>query len=215
MLTDLVLENKIVEAISTCYDPEIPVNIYELGLIYGVEISEDKDVVVLMTLTSPACPVAGTLPPEVEERVRGVEGGQERRGAHRLGAPVGSEPHVRGCPPRAWHGLVGGEPSCFPVMRAGCRNGSSPSSPGVLGVAGLPAQAVLDLADLWLGLLERSGLAGEDELVHVGVLAGGAGNEGDAGGDGASAPQFSRELEAVGCQASHGDLGQGTELHAG
>lgn len=74
MLTDLVLENQIVEAISTCYDPEIPVNIYELGLIYGVEINEEREVVVLMTLTSPACPVAGTLPPEVEQKVRTVPG---------------------------------------------------------------------------------------------------------------------------------------------
>jgi FeS assembly SUF system protein len=60
--------------IRTCYDPEIPVNIYELGLIYEVNINEDFDVHVLMTLTSPSCPVAETLPPDVEEKIRSVDG---------------------------------------------------------------------------------------------------------------------------------------------
>jgi FeS assembly SUF system protein len=60
--------------IRTCYDPEIPVNIYELGLIYGVTINEERDVHVLMTLTSPSCPVAETLPPDVEQKIAGVEG---------------------------------------------------------------------------------------------------------------------------------------------
>lgn len=63
-----------IEAICTIYDPEIPVNIYELGLIYDVKVSENKDVKVLMTLTSPSCPVAETLPQEVKERVGAVEG---------------------------------------------------------------------------------------------------------------------------------------------
>jgi FeS assembly SUF system protein len=68
------LEEKIVEIIKTCYDPEIPVDIYELGLIYDISINEKKIAHIKMTLTSPACPVAGTLPGEVEERVQSVEG---------------------------------------------------------------------------------------------------------------------------------------------
>tara|TARA_B100000902_G_C26688485_1_gene611287 strand:+ start:50 stop:379 length:330 start_codon:yes stop_codon:yes gene_type:complete len=63
-----------VEAICTIYDPEIPVNIYELGLIYDVKVSEKRDVKVLMTLTSPSCPVAESLPQEVKEKVELVEG---------------------------------------------------------------------------------------------------------------------------------------------
>lgn len=68
------LEEKIVEIIKTCYDPEIPVDIYELGLIYDISIDDKKFAHIKMTLTSPACPVAGTLPGEVEERVQSVEG---------------------------------------------------------------------------------------------------------------------------------------------
>ena len=68
------LEEKIVEIIKTCYDPEIPVDIYELGLIYDISIDEKKIAHIKMTLTSPACPVAGSLPGEVEERVQSVEG---------------------------------------------------------------------------------------------------------------------------------------------
>jgi len=68
------LEKDVIEMIRTCYDPEIPVNIYELGLIYEVNINEEKDVNILMTLTSPSCPVAETLPPDVEDKVRSVEG---------------------------------------------------------------------------------------------------------------------------------------------
>lgn len=70
-----VSEEQIVEILKTIYDPEIPVNIYDMGLIYGIEIRDDGWVDIEMTLTSPACPVAGTLPPEVEAKVRdGVEG---------------------------------------------------------------------------------------------------------------------------------------------
>ena len=58
----------------TIYDPEIPVNIYEIGLIYTIDIDEAKAVNVRMTLTSPACPAAGVLPGEVEDKVRSVEG---------------------------------------------------------------------------------------------------------------------------------------------
>ena len=64
------LENEIVKKISEIYDPEIPVNIYELGLIYDIEISDSFDVNIEMTLTSPNCPVAETLPVEVEEKVK-------------------------------------------------------------------------------------------------------------------------------------------------
>jgi len=66
------LSNEIIKVISGIYDPEIPVNIYELGLIYDVEISDLFDVNVTMTLTSPNCPVAETLPKEVEEKVKSV-----------------------------------------------------------------------------------------------------------------------------------------------
>ncbi len=67
------LHAEIVEAVSTVYDPEIPVNIYELGLIYDIAVSPGRDVEVVMTLTSPMCPVAESLPIEVETRVRGIE----------------------------------------------------------------------------------------------------------------------------------------------
>jgi FeS assembly SUF system protein len=68
------LEEKIVEQLRSVYDPEIPVNIYELGLIYDIDIKEGGVVNIAMTLTSPACPVAGTLPPDVEARVKAIPG---------------------------------------------------------------------------------------------------------------------------------------------
>ena len=68
------LKQCVVEALKTCYDPEIPVDIYELGLIYSIDVSESLEVTVTMTLTSPACPVAGSLPGEVEVKVREVAG---------------------------------------------------------------------------------------------------------------------------------------------
>ncbi|CAG0949227.1 Fe-S protein maturation auxiliary factor SufT [Myxococcaceae bacterium] len=68
------LRDRVIDTIKTCYDPEIPVNIWELGLVYEVDVSESGAVGVRMTLTSPACPVAGSLPPEVEEKIREVEG---------------------------------------------------------------------------------------------------------------------------------------------
>ena len=64
----------IIEALQTIYDPEIPVNIYELGLIYGVEVNEDARAEVRMTLTAPACPVAGAIVEEVAEKAGQVEG---------------------------------------------------------------------------------------------------------------------------------------------
>ncbi len=69
-----ILEGEIIEVIRTIYDPEIPLNIYELGLIYDVDVSASGKVEIKMTLTAPACPVAGTLPKEVEDRVRAVPG---------------------------------------------------------------------------------------------------------------------------------------------
>ncbi len=68
------LREKVIAAIRQIYDPEIPVNIYDLGLIYGVETDAESNVDVTMTLTTPHCPVAESLPMEVETRVRSVEG---------------------------------------------------------------------------------------------------------------------------------------------
>ena len=69
-----VLRDRIVGVLKTVYDPEIPVDIYELGLIYEIEVDEQQEAQIVMTLTSPMCPVAETLPPEVEAKVRTVEG---------------------------------------------------------------------------------------------------------------------------------------------
>lgn len=66
------LGEKIVKVLKTIFDPEIPVDIYELGLIYDVFVNEDHDVKILMTLTTPNCPVAETLPVEVEEKVKSI-----------------------------------------------------------------------------------------------------------------------------------------------
>jgi FeS assembly SUF system protein len=68
------VENGIVEALKSVFDPEIPVNIYELGLIYDIDIQAEGAVQVKMTLTSPGCPVAGSLPGEVRDKVAGVPG---------------------------------------------------------------------------------------------------------------------------------------------
>lgn len=64
---------EIIRVLKTVYDPEIPVDIYELGLIYDVQISEEADVKIIMTLTTPNCPVAETLPQEVKDKVADVE----------------------------------------------------------------------------------------------------------------------------------------------
>ena len=67
------LTDQLVEKLKTVYDPEIPVDIYELGLIYKVDVSDDKDVVIDMTLTAPGCPVAGEMPGWVEDAVMEIE----------------------------------------------------------------------------------------------------------------------------------------------
>lgn len=66
------LRDRIVDVIKTCYDPEIPVDIYELGLIYEINVDAGNDVLIKMTLTSPACPVAETLPVEVEQKIKNI-----------------------------------------------------------------------------------------------------------------------------------------------
>jgi FeS assembly SUF system protein len=68
------LREKIIAAIKTCYDPEIPIDIWELGLIYDIDVKDTNDVVLTMTLTTPHCPAAETLPADVEQKVSAVEG---------------------------------------------------------------------------------------------------------------------------------------------
>jgi FeS assembly SUF system protein len=75
----MVIEAQVIEALRTCFDPEIPVNIYELGLIYDIKVDPSGAVEVRMTLTSPNCPVAGTLPGEVREKVRAIPGVTDAR----------------------------------------------------------------------------------------------------------------------------------------
>lgn len=71
------LRNKVIEVIQTIYDPEIPVNIWELGLIYGVDILPVNNVQISMTLTAPSCPSAQEIPLEVDHKVRSIEGVNE------------------------------------------------------------------------------------------------------------------------------------------
>jgi FeS assembly SUF system protein len=68
------MKDRVIAALKTIYDPEMPVNIYELGLIYKIDVTAEGHVFILMTLTAPNCPVAGTLPAEVERAVRSVPG---------------------------------------------------------------------------------------------------------------------------------------------
>ena len=77
MQTTSVLENQVIDVLRTCYDAEIPVNIYEMGLIYGIEIDPLSNVGITMTLTSPMCPVAESIPREVDEKVRAIPGVNE------------------------------------------------------------------------------------------------------------------------------------------
>ncbi len=74
-----LLEGQAVEVLRTCYDPEIPVNIYDLGLIYEIKVTEEAEVTVTMTLTSPHCPVAQILPSEVEAKVKAISGVKSAR----------------------------------------------------------------------------------------------------------------------------------------
>ena len=78
-MSSLVIEAQVIEALRTCFDPEIPVNIYELGLIYDVKVEPSGAVEVRMTLTSPHCPVAQSLPAEVEARIKEVPGVTDAR----------------------------------------------------------------------------------------------------------------------------------------
>ena len=73
------MQQEIINVLQTCYDPEIPVSIYELGLIYDVAIDDDNNITIKMTLTTPACPVAGSLPIEVDNKIRGVAGVKDVR----------------------------------------------------------------------------------------------------------------------------------------
>ena len=66
----MITQQEVIDVFKTIYDPEIPVNIFDLGLIYKIDISEDDDIQVDMTLTSPACPVAETLPPMIEQAIK-------------------------------------------------------------------------------------------------------------------------------------------------
>ncbi|MDE3178508.1 MAG: SUF system Fe-S cluster assembly protein [Acidobacteriota bacterium] len=68
------LQDSVIDVLRTCYDPEIPVNIYELGLIYEIKVERSGAVYIRMTLTAPTCPVAGSLPPEVETKVKELPG---------------------------------------------------------------------------------------------------------------------------------------------
>lgn len=68
------LEQKIISVLETIYDPEIPVNIYELGMIYNIKIDENANAEITMTLTSPSCPVAESLPGEVRQKIKSIEG---------------------------------------------------------------------------------------------------------------------------------------------
>lgn len=71
-LTDDELREKVIDVLHTCYDPEIPVDIYELGLIYKIDVMPVNNIMVEMTLTSPMCPVAESLPAEVQEKIKGM-----------------------------------------------------------------------------------------------------------------------------------------------
>ena len=69
-----IIEAEVIEALRSCFDPEIPVNIYEMGLIYEVKVDEAGAVAIQMTLTSPSCPAAQSIPAEVEQKVRAIDG---------------------------------------------------------------------------------------------------------------------------------------------
>ena len=97
------MTDDIVGALKTVYDPEIPADIYELGLIYKVDIADDRAVTVDMTLTTPNCPSAQELPIMVENAVSSVAGVGPVHGQHRLGSALGPEPDVGRGARRAEH----------------------------------------------------------------------------------------------------------------
>jgi len=82
------IEEAVIEVLRQTFDPEIPVNIYELGLIYGIDVDPSGSVEIRMTLTSPACPVAGSMPGEVEVKVAGIPGVTAAARGPRLGPAV-------------------------------------------------------------------------------------------------------------------------------
>ena len=88
------LTNDIVKALKTVYDPEIPADIYELGLIYRVDIAEEGFVEIDMTLTAPGCPVAGEMPVWVKNAVERCAWRQRGEGEHGVRSALGSKPHV-------------------------------------------------------------------------------------------------------------------------
>jgi FeS assembly SUF system protein len=73
-INNLVIESEVLDALRTCYDPEIPVNVYELGLIYEVAVNDAGSVSIKMTLTSPHCPAVQSLPAEIESKVKAISG---------------------------------------------------------------------------------------------------------------------------------------------
>lgn len=73
-INELVIEAQVLDTLRTCFDPEIPVNIYDLGLVYEVTVEEGGAVTIVMTLTSPHCPAVQSLPAEIEQKVKGVAG---------------------------------------------------------------------------------------------------------------------------------------------
>ena len=100
------LRESVIQTLKTVYDPEIPVDIYELGLIYEVAVTDDASVAIRMTLTSPMCPVAETLPPEVESKARSVPGVRDVRLDLVWGPAVASLNDVRSRETRTGHGRV-------------------------------------------------------------------------------------------------------------
>jgi FeS assembly SUF system protein len=86
-----MVKDEVIAALKTVYDPEIPVNIYDLGLVYGVDVDPEGQVAIRMTLTTPNCPVAGSLPGEVERRVRNARGVKDVKVELTFDPPWGKE----------------------------------------------------------------------------------------------------------------------------
>ncbi len=101
-----MLEGKVIEALRQIYDPEIPVNIHELGLIYNIHVNPDRTVHITMTLTAPACPVAGSLPGEVEQKVEAIPEVKSADVELVWEPPWSRDVHVRGGPADARNALA-------------------------------------------------------------------------------------------------------------